>query len=43
MLESKQGKQGEKEVYKLRTFVYKLLHKFKSKSRELCEDEFCGA
>jgi hypothetical protein len=43
MLKSKQGKQGEKEVYELRTFVYKLLCKFKSKSRELCEDEFCRA
>lgn len=41
MLKCKQGKQGEKEVYELRTFVYKLLCKFKSKSRELCEDEFC--
>jgi hypothetical protein len=42
MLKSKQGKQGEKEVYELKTFVYKTLMANSSpKSRELCEDESC--
>lgn len=49
MLKSKQGKQGEKEVYELRTFVYKLLWQIRVQSRESCvkmnlvecEDESC--
>jgi hypothetical protein len=36
MLKSKQGKQGEKEVYELRTFVYKLLWQIRVQSQESC-------